>query len=637
MNRVRWRVPVSNVGIVRIYALLLTLQAFVAGLGLFFRQSEAERSLWLGLSAPRLVIAGAFALLCLLLFVLTIKAFLDRDWVARQMEGLRQNLVQKNGLLPLATVLLYISVFGTGMILFFLTPLAEDLDTSNVIFQRTAPVVVWGILACLESYLLLRLVFAPEFEQPGAWSVQNARRVLKVLLILSFTIVHWLIFIFREAIFTGIQGWYWQYHLKGLQARDGIFLILLVVVLLASAWVLKNPRRLGGNLLVIFILGILLQVGFGWIEGEGFQALEEKYTDSAYKEYAITVSKRNATFASLLNYEENYRDYTHLGTKPPGVLLTYLASERLGNAFRSETSRNGRYERLTGFISYIYPLLSMLALFPLFWASRLVLPSRLVFVPLLLYIACPNVVLMPLLPDQFLFPLLFIAGVWLSLLVVKKKSFVLSILLGGFFFISLYFSFSLLPLAFLAILLIWLDYATASRRGPLREPLLLSLGLVAGFGLLALIFWLGLNYDLLTRYQAAMETHRAHKKLETGLAAWFRALLINNVEFTLWTGVPLILLAVFQARSAVIRTWKRKPSLLDLALLGLLATFLALNVFSQTRSEVGRLWLFLVPAMAVFAAPQAVGLHHKPIRSLWFILVLQLITVWITFHFQDFY
>ncbi len=166
---------------------------------------------------------------------------------------------------------------------------------------------------------------------------------------------------------------------------------------------------------------------------------------------------------------------------------------------------------------------------------------------------------------------------------------------------------------------------------------MLSLGLAAGFGVLALVFWLGLNYDLLARYQAAMETHRAHKKLEPGMESWFRALMINNVEFTLWTGVPLILLAVFQARSAVIRTWKRKPSLLDLALLGLLATFLALNVFSQTRSEVGRLWMFLVPAVALFASPPAVSLHLKPVRSLWFILVLQLITVWITYHFQDFY
>lgn len=85
------------------------------------------------------------------------------------------------------------------------------------------------------------------------------------------------------------------------------------------------------------------------------------------------------------------------------------------------------------------------------------------------------------------------------------------------------------------------------------------------------------------------------------------------------------------------RVWKKKPGLLDLMLLGFLVTFVALNFFSQTRSEVGRLWLFLVPVLAVIAAPQAVSLNRKPIRSLWFILVLQLFTVWITYHFQDFY
>ncbi len=627
----------SPVVFVRIFITLLTLQA-VAALGSLFRgQSEAESSLWLGLSAGRLAILSGFAIFSLVLIGVAIKAFLDREWVTRLIEEFRRRVVQKDHLLPLATVLLYGFVFGGGIVLFFLTPLAEDLDTLRVIFRRTVPLLAWGTLACLESYLLLRLLFEPEFANPGLVSIQSSRRVLKVLILLSFTIAHWLIFIFREAIFTGIQGWYWQYHLKGLQARDGIFLALLLLMLIASAWVLKNPRRTGWNLLILFILGVLLQVGFGWIEGGGFQALEEKYTDSAYKEYAITVSKRNATFASLLNYEESYGDYTHLGTKPPGVLLTYLVSERLANAFNPETSRIGRYERLTGVLSYLYPLVAMLALFPLYWASRLVLPERQIFVPLLLYIACPNLVLMPLLPDQFLFPFLFIAGVWLSLLVVKKKSYLLSAVLGGFIFISMYFSFSLLPLAFLACLLIWLDYAASGRKGSLKEPLLLSFALVGGFLLLALVFWLGLNYDVLTRYQAAMETHRAHKKLEPGLAAWFKALVINNIEFTLWTGVSLILLVIFQGRSALMRVWKKKPGLLDLMLLGFLVTFVALNFFSQTRSEVGRLWLFLVPVLAVIAAPQAVSLNRKPIRSLWFILVLQLFTVWITYHFQDFY
>jgi hypothetical protein len=165
----------------------------------------------------------------------------------------------------------------------------------------------------------------------------------------------------------------------------------------------------------------------------------------------------------------------------------------------------------------------------------------------------------------------------------------------------------------------------------------MSLGLAGGFLLLALVFRLGLNYDVLTRYQAAMETHRAHKKLEPGLAAWLRALLINNVEFSLWTGVPLVFLVLFQVRTTVMRLWKQKTRTLDLLLLVYLATFLALNLFSQTRSEVGRLWLFLVPTMTLIAAPQAISLRPRSVRSLWLILFLQLVTVWITYHFQDFY
>ncbi len=182
------RRPVSAVGIVRIYLLLLLLQASAAEVGLFFGQSEAERSLWLGLSAPRIMIAGAFSLFYLILLVVTIKAFLDRDWIARQVDGFRRHVTQKDGLLPLAVIFLYFFVFGAGMILFFLSPLSEDLDTMSVIFRRTAPLLVWGVLACLESYLLLRLLFVSEFSVQVRQASRSSRRVLKILILLSFTI-----------------------------------------------------------------------------------------------------------------------------------------------------------------------------------------------------------------------------------------------------------------------------------------------------------------------------------------------------------------------------------------------------------------------------------------------------------------
>jgi hypothetical protein len=67
-----------------------------------------------------------------------------------------------------------------------------------------------------------------------------------------------------------------------------------------------------------------------------------------------------------------------------------------------------------------------------------------------------------------------------------------------------------------------------------------------------------------------------------------------------------------------------------------LASFLALNLLGQTHGEVGRLWLFLLPLVAIAAVIPLQRWYgkHSAIPAL--VLTLQLITALLTFLYQDF-
>ena len=165
----------------------------------------------------------------------------------------------------------------------------------------------------------------------------------------------------------------------------------------------------------------------------------------------------------------------------------------------------------------------------------------------------------------------------------------------------------------------------------------LLLGLAAGLLLTYLAFRFLLNYDFFLRYAGAFARHRAHKEYQSDLEGILIALLINNFEFAFSIGVPLALLALGRAARAAAVFIQNKAARLDGLLAACVITYLFLNLFGQTRSEVGRLWLFLLPLAALFAAPEARALFERQKASIYLVIGLQLATTILTFLFQDYY
>ena len=415
-----------------------------------------------------------------------------------------------------------------------------------------------------------------------------------------------------------------------------IFVGLALLTFAAAVIVVRQPKHRVRNLTLLIALGYALQIGFGFIEGQGFESIRLKYAESPYHVYAAHASDRPALADVLLDYEENYGDYLFVETKPPGLLATFIALQKLSNSINPAESFEARFNRLTTVMAYVFPLFSFLVLAPIYRVSKLLWEDGALH-PTLLYVLCPNVILIPLLYDQVLFPLLFVFGVLLALLTVQRRSFWLAVGTGAFTYLAAFFSFSMLPLAPLAFALIGFDHWANRSEQSLRDAARLAAGVALGIAGVFLLFYLALDYDFITRYTNGLREHREFKRLETGTGSVLRGLLINNLEFAVWTGFPIVILFVAQAvRSAraFVRDRVTQPDAL-MAALGV--TFVLLNLGGQTVSEVGRLWLFLVPVIALYAAREARRLFEKKATGLYLVVALQLVVVFLTYKFQDFY
>lgn len=102
--------------------------------------------------------------------------------------------------------------------------------------------------------------------------------------------------------------------------------------------------------------------------------------------------------------------------------------------------------------------------------------------------------------------------------------------------------------------------------------------------------------------------------------------LLNNIEFATWIGLPLAVTILFSVSTSLLNFVWGKWDSLDSLVIAFAGTYFYVNQFVNTLSEVGRLWIFFVPFMCIFAVD---FVHNRLKKPKYFLamLVLQLITV----------
>jgi hypothetical protein len=407
------------------------------------------------------------------------------------------------------------------------------------------------------------------------------------------------------------------------------------------------------NLALIVGLGYVFQLGFGFVEGQGYEYIRRKYTDSYHRAYAnIAAADLNDPLVVVREYEQRYGQQMFPSTKPPGVVLFYILLEDVVNTASPEQTVDERFLSLTRFMALVFPFVAILVVGIIYMFTRQLVDPESAIVPAILYLFIPSVILIPMFLDQVLYPLLFMGGILLLWYVVIKQSILLAFAAGIYIYCVVFFTFAMAPLLPFFVLLVGLDYLLNRKKRRFVQPVLLFVVLGLGILVALISFRLFLNYDILLRYETANRVVRnfdfvlrtggtmtdvlATTAIRPTVGQILRAALMNNLEFATALGIPVYLLFLWGVVATVTRLVRRRVTDSDIVLGALFFAFLALNLYGQMLGEAARLWIYWVPMVVIFAGLELVRTFRRTELAIYLVITLQLITIWMTFMFQDF-
>ena len=442
----------------------------------------------------------------------------------------------------------------------------------------------------------------------------------------------WLMYAMQVPLLLLLPRWFWPLQVKAL---PGMWLVLPLAVLglWAGRLVLGQPQRTMRNLLLLILVGWGINQGFAWMEGRGLQGMTHRLQDSpGHGRLARAAVQQESVWRVLTEYEGLVNSgaletFPH-ATRPPGSLLFIMLTERLAPG-GNEGSDEKRLASLAHLAALLYPLLAYVVLVPFVLLCRLYMGKENAWLPAVFSLVVPNLVLMNLHLDQCLLPVLGVTTVYVWAQALRRKNYLWALGAGALWYMALFVSFALLTLA-LVLGVLAVEAFGRQDKGRVGR-VVLSVGL--GFGLVYGVFYFGFEYDAWTRCVEAMAAHRRWKVEDWGVANTLYYGGLNLLEFCLWCGVPVIVLAASQAVKDMRGLWTNGWEEAAWFGVALSATLGGLVVFGRTVGESGRLWLFLVPLVLASAAGRIRVMGRGQLVVLW---VLQFLTVLVLKKFQDF-
>ena len=296
-------------------------------------------------------------------------------------------------------------------------------------------------------------------------------------LVVVATILMWMAFLLEVPLFPLLPHWFWSLHKSDLPAA-WLLLPAAVLSLGTVRFVLGHPERWRLNLLTLIGAGYALQLAFAFAEGRGSDALSSQYLGgSGHAGLARAAAEQRdplllvASYGQLLDTGE-LAPFPH-ATRPPGALLFLVAMERLSRVWEKGERGDSPppLERLSAAAGWALPLLTYLALIPLFGVCRRVYgTSAAAWVAPSLYLFVPSVTLMTLHLDQCLFPLLAWTCVYAALRGLDTGHPGWAAGAGVLLYLALFSSFGLIALAPILLLLglLWKRRVVGENPGRLK-------------------------------------------------------------------------------------------------------------------------------------------------------------------------
>jgi len=178
---------------------------------------------------------------------------------------------------------------------------------------------------------------------------------------------------------------------------------------------------------------------------------------------------------------------------------------------------------------------------------------------------------------------------------------------------------------------------------------MLGISLILGVIVMHLIGrWL-LNYDVIQRFTHTMAiNHRFDFYTRVGLVPIAgsepilerlmqiaRALWINFLDYGSSVGFALWSIFLFGAGRLLIKAARKRINSFEIILVSMILSFVVMNLAGTAQGEVARLWLFWLP-MVIWVVIEEVQ-NWRISQNLVYLtlLVIQVVTTLLTFHFQD--
>jgi hypothetical protein len=638
-------VSITRQRTLQIYSLVAFFEGLLALFFIWRNPSLTGKALVIGISPWRIGLGGMMMIGLALAFLLLLLSFSPNkfnSFTTRQDHWL---IAQQR--LPGSLFLLFLALGGVLVTLFvlphsavfwgsFLSDRFSNLvGLTLVIIQRAFPLLSWLAAVVFQTIVILLYQYSAEWRSAGFFNWPVLGEWLLAAVMIPLTLFHWAVLFFNLYFFVALPHWFWkQYNLPNTQ--DAFFILLAALAIVVTWWVIRHPKAHKRNLLILVVAGYVLQIMVGFMEGQGYESLRQDFLQRGHWGYALYSCRQHGILWSMIHYEEVAPSDPFFVTKPPGVVLFYQVAERISNFINPSGTVLGRYANLSWFLVILFPLLASLAVVPLYYLSRSILDEDEAGLPGVFFILLPNFLLTALYLDQGFYPLVFVCGLLLVASLLKRPSFWRAFLCGVFIYVAMYFSFSLLPLIPFALAWTGLDYWRRRRELKLTGLLMTWLGIAAGLLATLLVMRVTLNYDILLRYQNAMGQHRIHKDFADGIQQIRDAIVLNNAEMADWIGFPVALLFLTRLVKSAVAFFRDHANRLDVVTIAFFATYAALNIFGQTRSEVARLWLFLCPLFALFSSHESRQLFRKHKNAgVWLVIALQLVTTLLLFQFQN--
>ena len=584
--------------------------------------SSDKNIIFAGLSKDRLIIGAGF--LSLLLIVLFFWL-----WTKHTTKGLTfqernvKRVFSNENFIFLLRIFLLVAIAIPLSLWIFISPFFEFSNIPAMLpllYGKVLPLVIWFIVvSCQCLFLLARL------EPKRPW--YDSALLGAGILLNVFFLLYYMLHINQRFLMQNIA---WEYQRLQLPLKNYVLLFVwlilwIVFLLLLSTKKLSKPWT---SILpfALFVAGMFI---LPYSEGNIIASRSTNYLNEPQNHVIYSVCHENhGIVETIIHYDEFLIGDFWLGTKPPGYFTFYSLVQTAGKSiFKSATSCD---QAVSWLGSILFPLFAGLNIF-LITALGKKYEFQNSYKAGILFIVLPNVLFFPFAADQFLFPLVFNS---ILLLVLDPPNRLIAILAGIVLYFGLFISFSLLPI--LGIIGVWYLLKMIREPGRVKEIILndivfIAVGFLSSFILMLILF----GYNPIIRYQIAFQNHRTHKAFTGNFLTTLKTILLNNFEFAIFIGLLNYLFFISEGIRSGITWLKKTNSKADTFILSTFFAFLGLNVLGQTRGEVGRLWIFFCPLVALVVL-HAINKYDKQKKILYFLFIIFQLLGALTFYLTGF-